>query len=106
MSEIGSPDAIAAHKATLDYRWLRGRQFTFALDCLYALVAFLCLLAWLRDRKHWLLFWVAGFSLAFCKRQLPTIGRTNSRFLRAFPYKLIHLQRREPHVAGWPGCSP
>jgi hypothetical protein len=62
--EIGSPDAIAAHKADLDYRWLRGRQFTFALDCLYALVALLCLLAWLRDRKHWLLLWMVGFSLA------------------------------------------
>ena len=62
--EIGSPEAIAADKAALDYRWLRSRQFTFALDCLYALVALLCLLAWIRDRKHSLLFWMAGFSLA------------------------------------------
>jgi hypothetical protein len=61
---IGSPKAIAALKAEADYTWLRGRQFTFALDFLYALVALLSLLAWLRDRRQWILFWMAGFSLA------------------------------------------
>ncbi len=62
--EIGSPDTIAADKARLDYRWLRSRQLTFALDGLYALLTLLCLLAWLRDRRQWLLFWMAAFSLA------------------------------------------
>jgi hypothetical protein len=60
---VGSPEAIAAHKDTYDYQWLRRRQFTFGLDSLYALVVLLGLLAWLRDRSQWLLFWMAGFAL-------------------------------------------
>ena len=61
---IGSPEAIAALKSTTDYEWLRSRQFQFGLDMLYALVALLSLLAWLRDRRQWLVFWMALFSLA------------------------------------------
>lgn len=61
---VGSPEAIAALKAAIDFRWLRSRQFTFALDSLYALVALLSLLTWLRDRKQWLLFWMALYSIA------------------------------------------
>ena len=61
---IGSPEAIAAYKASLDYDWLRSRQLIFAIDCLYALVALLSVITWLRNRKAWVLFWMAGFSLA------------------------------------------
>jgi hypothetical protein len=61
---IGSPEAIAAQKAMIDYGWLRRRQFLFALDFLYGLVAALCSFAWLRDRRQWILFWMAGFALA------------------------------------------
>jgi hypothetical protein len=61
---IGDPQSIAALKATSDYNWLRRRQFSFGLDSLYGLVVLLSLLAWLRDRRQWLLFWMAGFSLA------------------------------------------
>jgi hypothetical protein len=57
----GSPEAIAAHKDTSDYQWLRRRQFTWGLDSLYVLVVLLSLLAWLRDRTQWVLFWIAGF---------------------------------------------
>jgi phosphoserine phosphatase RsbU/P len=66
---VGSPEAIAARKAAIDFRWLRSRQFTFALDSLYALVALLSMLSWLRDRKQWLLFWMALYSTA------PLIGQ-------------------------------
>jgi len=66
---VGSPEAIAARKAAIDFRWLRSRQFTFALDSLYALVALLSLLTWLRDRKQWLLFWMALYSTA------PLVGQ-------------------------------
>lgn len=59
----GEPDAIAALKAASDYRWMRSRQFTWGLDSLYALVVFLSLFAWLRDRTQWVLFWIAGFCL-------------------------------------------
>jgi hypothetical protein len=60
---IGSPAAIVARKAVSDYAWLRSRQFIWGLDSLYALVVLLALLAWLRDRTQWVLFWIAGFCL-------------------------------------------
>ncbi len=60
---VGSPAAIAATKDTWDFNWLRRRQFTFGLDSLYGLVALLSMLAWLRDRRQWLLFWMAGFAI-------------------------------------------
>jgi hypothetical protein len=59
---IGSPGAIEAAKAQLDFAWLRGQQFTFGLTSLYALVSFLSFIAWLRDRNQWLLFWMSLFS--------------------------------------------
>jgi hypothetical protein len=60
----GSPQAISDHKAVSDYQWLRRRQFGWGLDSLYALVALLAFLAWVRDRTQWVLFWIAGYSLA------------------------------------------
>jgi hypothetical protein len=61
---LGSPAAIASHKDTNDFRWLQRRQFIWGIDSLMALVALLALLAWLRDRSQWVLFWIAGYSLA------------------------------------------
>ena len=60
--QIGSAQAIAALEAGLNYQWLRRQQFTFGLTSLYTLVALLSLVAWLRDRKQWLLFWMAVFA--------------------------------------------
>lgn len=60
---IGSPAAIASAKDGIDYQWLRRRQFTFGLDSLYCLVAVLGFLAWFRDRRQWLFFWMAIFTL-------------------------------------------
>ena len=61
---MGSPEAIGASKDAWDYQWLRSRQFIFGLDSLYGLVALLGFLAWLRDRRQWLLFWMAGYSIS------------------------------------------
>jgi len=60
---IGSPSAIAAAKDSLDYRWLRSQQFQFALAGLYALVSFLSLFAWLRNKSQRLLFWMMVYTL-------------------------------------------
>ena len=60
---IGSPEAIDAAKAKTDFAWLRSQQFTFGLTSLYALVSLLSMIAWLRDRKQWLLFWMSIFAL-------------------------------------------
>lgn len=59
---LGSPAAIAAEKAELDYAWLRSRQYYFGLQSLYALVMLLSLLAWMRDRSKRVLFWMGVFS--------------------------------------------
>jgi hypothetical protein len=61
---IGSPQAIGALKAASDFSWLQRSQFRFAIDSLYALVFVLCLLVWLRDRRQWLLFWMAGYAIS------------------------------------------
>ncbi|HVZ84613.1 MAG TPA: PP2C family protein-serine/threonine phosphatase [Terracidiphilus sp.] len=58
----GSPQAIAHIAGDRDYQWLRQRQFEFALTSLYALVALFSLVAWLRDRDEWVLFWMAAFA--------------------------------------------
>jgi hypothetical protein len=61
---IGSPEAIAALKAASDYEWLRRNQFSFAIDSLDCLIAFIGILAWLRDRRQMLLLWMTGFSIS------------------------------------------
>lgn len=61
---IGSAEAIATVRAALDYRWLSGRQFLFGQNLIYALIALVSFLAWLRNRSQWLLFWMMAFTAA------------------------------------------
>ncbi len=58
----GSPEAIGTKKEALDFHWLRSRQFLFGLTSLYGLASILSFIAWLRDRKQWLLFWMAAYT--------------------------------------------
>jgi serine phosphatase RsbU (regulator of sigma subunit) len=58
----GSPEAIGTQKEALNFRWLRGRQFLFGLTSLYGLASILSFIAWLRDRKQRLLFWMAAYT--------------------------------------------
>lgn len=59
---LGSPQAIGVLKDSSDFRWLRSHQVLFGLDSLYALVALLGLLGWIRDRSQRLVFWMACFA--------------------------------------------
>ncbi len=59
---VGSPAAVANVKGDLDFQWLKHQQFRFALTSLYALAAILMLIAWLRDRGQWLVFWMIMFT--------------------------------------------
>jgi Stage II sporulation protein E (SpoIIE) len=61
---IGSAEAIQTRISLLDYQWLRTRQFYFAVNLLYGMVALLSLIAWLRNRSQWPFFWMAWFALA------------------------------------------
>jgi hypothetical protein len=58
MTVMGSPEAIAATKGNMDFNWISRHQFLFGLTSLYTLISLLSFLAWLRDRKQWLLFWM------------------------------------------------
>ena len=60
---IGSPQAIAVIKDSLDYKWLRGQQSRFALTGLYGIVCLLSFFAWIRDRRQRLLLWMAVYAL-------------------------------------------
>ena len=60
---VGSRVAIAHLKGFFDYQWLRSSMANFGLNLLYGLVALLSLIAWLRDRKQWYLFWITAYSL-------------------------------------------
>ncbi|MBW8870461.1 MAG: hypothetical protein JF563_06755, partial [Acidobacteriales bacterium] len=60
---IGSPQAIAVIKDSLDYKWLRGQQSRFALTGLYGIVCLLSFFAWMRDRRQRLLLWMAAYAL-------------------------------------------
>ncbi len=59
---IGSPAGIAATKASMDYSWLRSRQYTFGLQALQSIVTVLSLILWLRDRSQRVLLAMAAFS--------------------------------------------
>src|SRR5579859_851018 len=61
---VGTPYAIAMHKARLDYDWLRSWLLHFGLNSVYGIIGFLTLIAWMRDRHHWPLFWMAGFAIS------------------------------------------
>lgn len=61
---VGSATALADGKTEFEYRWLRSRQYLFALTSLYFLVMALSLLAWLRDRSQNLLLWMSLYALA------------------------------------------
>jgi hypothetical protein len=60
---VGSPQAIAVIKDSLDYKWLRNQQSRFALTGLYGIVCLLSFFAWIRDRRQRLLLWMAAYAL-------------------------------------------
>jgi hypothetical protein len=62
---VGTSQAIADYKGTLDYRWLTRNLFSFGIDLVYGLVLLLGLLAWFRDRRQRVLLWMSlwAFSL-------------------------------------------
>jgi hypothetical protein len=87
--KLGSSEAINAFRQSLDYGWLRSRQYTFALDLLYGLVGLLSFLAWLRSRSQKLLFWMALYALD------PLVGNALASFRIPIPY-LVTLGVLQP----------
>jgi hypothetical protein len=85
---VGSPTAIAARKAELDYGWLRSRQYYFGLESLNALVMVLSLLAWIRDRSKRVLLWMA----VFCGASVISLILVGLRIPFSFSFSLGWLQ--------------
>ena len=81
----GPSDAITAYKGSLNYRWVKGRLFGFAIQIIYGFIAFLGFVSWLRDRSRRVLFWMSAWACAlllnafFNSLRLPiTWGLSNS----------------------------
>jgi diguanylate cyclase (GGDEF)-like protein len=62
--EVGSARAIATARAALDYQWLASHQFLLGENLLYAVIALLSFLTWVRHRKRWVLFWMTLFAVS------------------------------------------
>jgi phosphoserine phosphatase RsbU/P len=60
----GPADAIAAYKGNLNYRWLQGRLFGFAIQIIYGFIAFLGFISWFRNRTRRVLFWMSAWACA------------------------------------------
>jgi hypothetical protein len=95
---IGGPEAIAEIKVSTDYWFLRSSMVNFSIHLLYGLVAFLSLIAWLRDRKQWHLFWIfvyCLFPLADVVRYDMRLPSSHSDWLSVLPIDNV------PEVALW-----
>jgi hypothetical protein len=55
----GSPEAVSAYKAALDYHYLRNQTYRFVLELFFSMVAILSFLTWLRNRNVPVLFWTS-----------------------------------------------
>jgi hypothetical protein len=96
---IGSPEAIAAAKGNSDFQWLRRQQFAFGLTLLYALVALLSFIGWLRDRDQWVLFWMSIFS--FMPMLAVVLGGLRLPYPFALAQFLIQSSIAVREASGW-----
>jgi hypothetical protein len=56
---LGSAETIAGLKAATEYKWLKSRQYPRGLTLLCLVISVMALVAWLRNRRQWMLFWLA-----------------------------------------------
>ena len=61
--ELGSAEAIRDHVGRQSSEWLESSLYTLGLALVSGFVAVLALLAWLRDRRQWMLFWLAIYTV-------------------------------------------
>ncbi len=57
--KIGTAEGVTALQTARRYQWLQSHQFDFAVCLVSAVVGLLAIFSWLRDRKRWMLFWLA-----------------------------------------------
>jgi hypothetical protein len=60
---LGSATALVLRNAAAWYAWLQSDLYGLGLALVSGIVALLALLAWFRDRKQWMLFWLALYTV-------------------------------------------
>ena len=58
---LGSVESLEGLRTTAVYEWLKSNQYMFGLTLLSTVVSLLALMAWMRDRRQWMLFWLAAY---------------------------------------------
>lgn len=86
---LGSPESIAQAKGALDFAWLRSLQFAFGSISLMALIFTIGIIGWLRDRKQWVLLWMAFFAFIPCGALLIFILKTLREPLQTGLFSLV-----------------
>jgi hypothetical protein len=73
---LGSPELVAQAKAAADFEWLRSSQYIFGTVSLMGLIFVIGVVGWLRDRKQWVLLWMALFAFTPCGALLLWVLKT------------------------------
>jgi Stage II sporulation protein E (SpoIIE) len=60
---LGDTEALRTASTGLEYQWLRSHIYSMAIALLSGIVSLLALLGWLRDRRQWMLFWLAAYTI-------------------------------------------
>jgi hypothetical protein len=60
---LGDAIALRSERAGAEYQWVRSHLYTGAIALLSIIVSVLALLGWLRDRRQWMLFWLAAYTI-------------------------------------------
>ncbi|HUY95212.1 MAG TPA: SpoIIE family protein phosphatase [Terracidiphilus sp.] len=66
---IGSAETLAVLRTSVYLSWLRAHQYALSIALISGLISLFALLAWLRDRRQWMLFWLA----LYCIRPLALL---------------------------------
>ena len=86
---LGSPESIAQAKAAIDFEWLRSLQFAFGSISLMALIFVIGVIGWLRDRRQWVLLWMAFFAFIPCGALFLFILKTLREPLQSGIFSLV-----------------
>jgi hypothetical protein len=113
---VGDAGALRAERTVAEYRWLRSHLYTAAIALLSSIVSLLALLGWLRDRRQWMLFWLAAYTirpflLLICEQwgnlswrlSYGTIGTVYAATDAALWFLLLYLLglRDHPRLVHW-----
>jgi hypothetical protein len=113
---LGDAEALRAARTDIEYRWLRSHLYSSAIALLSGIVSVLALLGWLRDRRQWMLVWLAAYTirpflllvleqrgLLSWRLSYGTVGMVYSATDAALWFLLLHLLRLRdnPRLVRW-----